>query len=226
MKSGIYSITSPSGKRYIGSASNIPSRWGVHKCQLIKGKHHNSYLMHAFRKYGMDCLKFEILEICAVSELLTREQAHIDAADSGTLYNICKTAGSVAGRKHSDDTRAKMRTAMTPERRAQIADEKRGRTLSSATLERMTTVQRNRSETWRKNISAGQRGRVIPADVCERMSAARNTSGFKGVYFFKRTGRWMANLRVNGTSQHLGYFDTADMANAYRLYYAATLGVS
>lgn len=223
MASGIYSITAPSGKRYIGSAVNIARRWGVHRSNLISGRHHNKPLCSAFRKYGLDNLRFEILELCAASELIEIEQRYIDSAPPGTLYNICATAGSVLGRKHTDTALARMREAMTPEKRARIADAKRGRVLPAETLARMSTAQQNRSADWRRKISEGQRGKFIDAVTRERMSAARNTSGYPGVSFFKRTSKWTANLRLDGKQIHLGYFTTAEMANAYRLYYLATM---
>lgn len=52
-----------------------------------------------------------------------------------------------------------------------------------------------------------------------------NTSGFKGVWYFKRTGRWMAGFRKDGKSIHLGYFDTAEeAAEAHRVAYAKAFG--
>lgn len=44
----------------------------------------------------------------------------------------------------------------------------------------------------------------------------RNTSGYKGVTFHKRVGRWSTAIRENGKCKHLGYFDTAyDASLAY-----------
>lgn len=39
-----------------------------------------------------------------------------------------------------------------------------------------------------------------------------NTSGFKGVHFFKRTGKWTAKIVVDGCPIHLGYFDEPEFA--------------
>lgn len=45
---------------------------------------------------------------------------------------------------------------------------------------------------------------------------ANNKSGFKGVYYFKPTGRWHARIEVNGRHHHLGYYDTPqEGARAY-----------
>ena len=35
-----------------------------------------------------------------------------------------------------------------------------------------------------------------------------NTSGFRGVYFFKRIGLWMVKIGVNGGSVFLGYYSS------------------
>lgn len=39
-----------------------------------------------------------------------------------------------------------------------------------------------------------------------------NTSGFKGVHYYKRTGRWRAYIMLEGKERHLGYFDTPELA--------------
>lgn len=41
-----------------------------------------------------------------------------------------------------------------------------------------------------------------------------NTSGFKGVYYFKRDGTWQAQITVAGDKIHIGYFATPEEAAA------------
>jgi hypothetical protein len=43
---------------------------------------------------------------------------------------------------------------------------------------------------------------------------SNNTSGYKGVYFCKQTGRWSAQIKANGKTRRLGRFDTAREAGA------------
>lgn len=41
---------------------------------------------------------------------------------------------------------------------------------------------------------------------------ADNTSGYKGVVFYKPYNKWMAHIRMNGKKKTIGYFDTAEQA--------------
>lgn len=41
---------------------------------------------------------------------------------------------------------------------------------------------------------------------------SNNTSGFTGVYKRKDTGKWQAQITVNGKNTHLGYFDSFEDA--------------
>lgn len=42
--------------------------------------------------------------------------------------------------------------------------------------------------------------------------ARNNTSGFKGVYWYRRDGCWRAQIMVDRRCLHLGYFATAEQA--------------
>lgn len=41
-----------------------------------------------------------------------------------------------------------------------------------------------------------------------------NSSGVKGVYFYKPSKRWRAQMNINGKRTHLGYFDSEIEASA------------
>lgn len=78
---GVYKITSPSGRFYIGSSVDIRKRWNEHRCRLSgqSGCHHNQYLQNAADKYGLENLKFEIIELCDRSNVRETEQRLIDS---------------------------------------------------------------------------------------------------------------------------------------------------
>lgn len=67
---GIYKITNISNNQcYIGQSINIEKRWKDHQRAL------DNYAIHkALRKYGIQNFTFEIIELCKVEELNTKEQ--------------------------------------------------------------------------------------------------------------------------------------------------------
>ena len=68
---GIYKITSPSGKIYIGQSKHCLYRWKYHYSKLhCKRQRH---LYNSLLKYGFNEHQFEILEECIVEELNNKE---------------------------------------------------------------------------------------------------------------------------------------------------------
>ena len=61
-----------------------------------------------------------------------------------------------------------------------------------------------------------QRYNLRPAthaqNLQNRGKPSSNTSGYKGVSWFKRDGKWRACIGVDGRVIHLGYYDTAEEA--------------
>lgn len=101
VKSGIYKITGPNGRFYIGQSVNIEGRWKYHRKMLRVGKHCNEKLQHAWNKYGESSFSFKVLVFCPVSELDRREQKFIDSLDAIRKgYNIAPLAASSRGVKN------------------------------------------------------------------------------------------------------------------------------
>jgi hypothetical protein len=61
---------------------------------------------------------------------------------------------------------------------------------------------------WRIEQPEEARAAVIKGARLRQAQGPRvtNTSGFKGVYWDKRKGKWAATITVNGKHQRLGYF--------------------
>jgi hypothetical protein len=68
---------------------------------------YNSRIYRALLKYGYHNFNLEILEYCDKKSLISREQYYIDLLKP--KYNICKTAGSMLGFKHSLETLLKLK---------------------------------------------------------------------------------------------------------------------
>jgi len=90
MRTGIYTITSPSGLFYVGSALDVPTRWKSHRSALRHGKHANRLLQAESDRYGADSLKFEpVLAVLDREFLFLYEQTVID--DREPSLNLCRS---------------------------------------------------------------------------------------------------------------------------------------
>lgn len=87
---GIYKITSPTGRVYIGQSVNIKTRWKTYK----RGEARNQIkLLRSFNKYGVNNHIFNIIECCSESDLNERErywQEYYDCVEKGLN---CKYTG-------------------------------------------------------------------------------------------------------------------------------------
>ncbi len=81
---GIYKITSPSNKVYIGSSININNRIKYYKSLNCKGQ---TKLYNSLKKYGFNNHNIEILELCDLSVIYQRERYY------GDLYDVLNING-------------------------------------------------------------------------------------------------------------------------------------
>lgn len=108
--SGIYVIrNAANGKKYIGSAVNVRSRYSKHLSLLRAGRHHSRHLQSAWNKYGEDSFLVELVEPCAPEALVEREQRWID--ELAPEYNAAPKAGSTLGYRYTPVQRAKLSEA-------------------------------------------------------------------------------------------------------------------
>ena len=68
---GIYKITSPSSKIYIGQTNNFKKRFEVYKNKRCFSQ---PRLYSSFLKYGVENHKIEIIEKCDITKLNERER--------------------------------------------------------------------------------------------------------------------------------------------------------
>ncbi len=147
--SGIYGIRSISHPErvYIGSAVNIAKRWDTHVRRLQKGNHDNARLSAHYDKHSISDLIFEIIIQCDRENLIKAEQAYINLYKP--WFNICPTAGSQLGFRHSAESKQKMAKRMlgntyalglrhSAETKKQMSEKRQGRVVSEETRKLMS----------------------------------------------------------------------------------------
>lgn len=104
--SGVYTITVPDGRRYVGSAARgFGARWRIHRHHLRRGTHHNPALQAIANKHGVDAMTFRPLIVCSPDSAVFYEQIAMDALCPE--LNATPMAGSTFGYRHSEETKAK-----------------------------------------------------------------------------------------------------------------------
>lgn len=122
---GIYKITSPSGRVYIGQAVNLKNRFNDYYSLQNKLKS-QSKLYRSFLKYGVENHQFDIIEYCSREDLNCSErfwQDEFDVLNEGLncMLTDCgekrrivsqetkdKISKAGKGRKHSEETKEKI----------------------------------------------------------------------------------------------------------------------
>ncbi len=139
---GIYKITSPSGKIYIGQSIDIISRWATHKKAQVDS---STILYNSIKKYGADSHKFEVLCQCDIAELNNLEKYYIDlfqTFNSKHGMNIRDGGGSFG--KHSEITKAKISKSHIGIKHSDKTKEK---------IRQITTGKKQSAETIEKRVS-------------------------------------------------------------------------
>lgn len=68
----------------------------------------------------------------------------------------------------------------------------------------------NRLDNRKENLRYATRSQ----NLRNRGAAKHSKSGIKGVYFHRATGKWRAEMKIDGKSKHLGLFETKELAHA------------
>lgn len=112
---GIYKITSPTKKIYIGQSLDIKKRWRIYRSGHLKSQ---KLLLNSFLKYGAVKHSFEIICECKIDELNDLEIYYIDLYQSfNTEFGLNLKSGGSKG-KLSDITKRR------------IGDKHKGKTMS------------------------------------------------------------------------------------------------
>ena len=154
------------GKIYVGITNQgYKIRWYKHCSDAI---HDSSFPIHqAIRKYGVANFTVEVLEVCENIDLLKeREQYWIKELNSRTIngegYNLTDGGDGTFGRKHSKETKEKIRASMMgknvgpkpPGFGAKVSERMKGRKTSAETRAKLSKALKGKpkSKEWHESI--------------------------------------------------------------------------
>ncbi|MCB1711929.1 MAG: GIY-YIG nuclease family protein [Candidatus Riesia sp.] len=106
---GIYKITSPTNRVYIGQSSDIKRRQSEYK-YLNNGVKSQPKLFRSINKYGWDNHTFEIIEECLFEDLNKRErywQEYYNVLEGG--LNCCLVETKLKNKQYTEEVKEKMR---------------------------------------------------------------------------------------------------------------------
>lgn len=110
---GIYKITSPTGRVYIGQSVDIYNRWKSHRSMVCNKE--IPILHNSMKKYGVKRHKFEIIARCAENELNDYEKFFIDLYDATGENGMNVMGGGQDVHCLAEETKEKIRQARIEE---------------------------------------------------------------------------------------------------------------
>ena len=166
MIAGIYKLTSPSGKSYIGQSQRMKSRIRDYELGNCSGQTH---LYHAILKYGFDNFEVEVLWKAKNVKRIGNISVLLDALEKGYIkrynsidegYNL--KAGGANG-KYSKESRAKM----SKSQKGRIISMRQRQLTSKTMMGVKKTIEHSR------NISLGLKGKRASKSKIINMRNAR-----------------------------------------------------
>ena len=204
---GVYAIEHiESGRKYVGSSSNVSRRLSRHVSNLNFNRHHSKHLQAAWNLYGENAFVFLMILECKSDETLEFEQLEIDMNNSyENGFNCAKfSTAPMRGRVQTEEAKAKMRESH--KNRNPISEETRENHRKAA-IEREAKKKENGhvvSLETREKLSQSGKGRVFSKEVREKISIANKghilTEEQKAKQILALTGRKLTDEHKKAVS--------------------------
>jgi len=191
---GIYKVTSPAKKIYIGQSVDIKSRLSKYKKLNCKSQ---PKLYRSLLKYGVDNHIFETIIECEVSELNDKERYYQE------LYN-CVEIGLNCMLQRTDNKRQ----LMSDETKLKISKTTKGKVFSKETKLKLSISLSGveKSETHKKNMSLSLSGKY---------NRKHNKNTILKMSVFNKNSRIVLDLNTG-----VFYNSSVDLANLLRIKYS------
>lgn len=192
---GIYKITSPSNKIYIGKSIDLDERKSSYKYEGRRQKQHK--LNNSINKYGWENHLFEIIEICEEESLNDREIYWISFYNSveeglNLMYGgqggkqsqevKDKKSKSMMGKKCSLETRQKM--SESKKGHSMYDENWRKRMQEGAWKSKMSSkpiiqydLEGNFIKEWESKAKAGKELKINPVNISNNTSGVSKSAG-------------------------------------------------
>jgi group I intron endonuclease len=198
MTCGIYKITSPIGRIYIGQSCRIEARWAHYKAADCKDQ---PKLYNSFLKYGVDKHDFVVLEECEVFELNERErywQEYYDVIKQGLNCTFVAT-NSKTGHL-SEETKKKISNANKgrSNRKNYKHSEETKKKIGSANKGKKTIgFTKNHTEESKQKMRLAKQGKITSPETKLKLSLALKgkPSKLKGRIFTEEERKIMYSTR-------------------------------
>lgn len=155
---GIYKITNPNNKIYIGQSINIEKRWYHYKNNDCKSQR---ALYNSFIKYGADKHVFEIIEECDLKLLNEKEGYWQDYYNSVNKGLNCRRVSSLEKTGY-----------LSQETKNKISKANKGRVYSTDVLINIRNFRKNRTVTneTRLKMSISAKNKIISKELRNKIS--------------------------------------------------------
>jgi len=185
-KSGIYRWKNLiTGESYIGSSVQLSKRFSQYfSFEFINRCRGFSRIHRALLKYGYANFSVEILEYCEPDKLLEREKYYFELLQPE--YNICSEPGSpMLGRKHSEESRAKMSAVALGRQISEEHKEKISLSMPNRIKIEVLDLETNINTSY-DSMGAAARALNISISCINKDFKRNQKKPYKGRYIFKK----------------------------------------
>lgn len=173
---GIYKITNPKNKIYIGQSINIYKRFNQYRKLECKNQ---TKIYNSLLKYGYNNHLFEIIHICNINELNEKERYYQELFDSiKTGLNCVFTRTDLLNGVVSQETRNKLSMSLkgrilTNEHKNKISLGNINKKRTPEMIKQMSITSKNITPEHRKSLSDYAKKRVFSLETRQKMSISR-----------------------------------------------------
>jgi group I intron endonuclease len=199
---GIYKITSPSGKIYIGQTTNFTKRKNYYK---NGAKPYQIRIHNSLNKYGYDAHTIEFIEQCSVDNLNERERYWQDFYDvigeNGLNCRLTETkdkSGFISEESKAKMSEARQKRILTDKEKYRLKSLFLGRKHTEETKRKMSESAKGKKFTAEHiaKLPQNQKGKFRPkASESTKIKQSLNSGKSKVVYQYTMNGMFIDEYR-------------------------------